>query len=213
MTLIAHYPLQEDSGSTAYDLAGSNNGTVNGATVGASGVLGTDAYEFDGVDDYVGSIGDIDLSRYTLSCWVRTPSSFGSGQFRGIIFKESSYELLTDNTSPPEIRFQNADGSGGYVNFDSNPLDTDTWYMLTQTYDGGTLTGYVDASEVGSVSASLGSSNNSVEIARNQRDSANWLGKIADVRIYDHALTPGEIQFIYQSVVSRASLTSGWKGL
>lgn len=81
-SLVGYWPLQEDTGTTAYDFAGTNNGTVSGATQGATGVLGTSAYSFDGTDDYValGNITAFDLLAdysWTLAAWI-VPNSSGS---------------------------------------------------------------------------------------------------------------------------------------
>ena len=54
--LVAYYPLDEVSGSTAYNKApttqGTFNGTITGATVGQAGKVGR-AYSFDGTGDYI----------------------------------------------------------------------------------------------------------------------------------------------------------------
>lgn len=51
---IGLWPLNELSGTTAFDLAGSNNGTyVGGVTLGVAGPFGGPAASFDGTDDYV----------------------------------------------------------------------------------------------------------------------------------------------------------------
>ena len=74
---VAHYKLDETSGSTAIDSSGNgNDGTINGATVNQIGYNGSvGAYSFDGTDDYVdiGHISSLNFSRtdnFTISCWV-----------------------------------------------------------------------------------------------------------------------------------------------
>lgn len=47
--LLGYWPLHEDSGSTANDVSVNNqDGTINGATVNVSAILGTTGYSFDG---------------------------------------------------------------------------------------------------------------------------------------------------------------------
>jgi hypothetical protein len=52
--LVGYWPLQEDSGGTAFDFSGvGNHLAVNGAAPGRAGLLGTTAYSFDGSGDIV----------------------------------------------------------------------------------------------------------------------------------------------------------------
>jgi len=73
--LISFWKLDESSGN-AIDSHGTNDGTVNGATQGAAGRVGT-AYSFDG-NDYVdvGTLGnygtDLDEKFWTMAMWVKT---------------------------------------------------------------------------------------------------------------------------------------------
>lgn len=56
MTLVGYWPLHESSGDALDHSGNENHGTVNGATQGASGILGETAYDFDGTDDYVNTV-------------------------------------------------------------------------------------------------------------------------------------------------------------
>jgi len=71
--LVAYWRLDEGSGDTAYDSAGSNNGTLMNGPVWTTGKI-NGALEFDGEDDYV-DIADSDVftlnEAYTLSAWIR----------------------------------------------------------------------------------------------------------------------------------------------
>lgn len=68
--LIAHYTFDEGSGTTANDSAGSNTGTINGATW-TSGKVGG-ALEFDG-NDHITFNEDLPNSYpFTFSGWVKT---------------------------------------------------------------------------------------------------------------------------------------------
>ena len=50
--LVAHWSFDEGSGTTAYDLAGGNDGTLQGDPQWVAGHLGY-ALEFDGSGDYI----------------------------------------------------------------------------------------------------------------------------------------------------------------
>ena len=78
--LVGWWPLNEDSGNTAYDLSGNgNHGSLNGGiTQGVVGKGGLTSYSFDGNDDYV-DVGDsaFNLSEaISLSVWIK-PDSLG----------------------------------------------------------------------------------------------------------------------------------------
>ncbi len=70
----ACWPLDENSGTIAYDSMGVNDGTVNGASW-TTGVNGS-ALSFDGVNDYM-QIDDpvIDGYPFTVCAWIRTNAS------------------------------------------------------------------------------------------------------------------------------------------
>lgn len=90
--LIAYWTLDEDSGSTAVDTSGTgNNGTIDGATLGQPGILGTTAYSFDGSNDVVNVSSTPDLSggsgsTVSASAWFKADSA-SSGQ-PGIVGKQ-----------------------------------------------------------------------------------------------------------------------------
>ncbi|MFA3783401.1 LamG-like jellyroll fold domain-containing protein [Melioribacteraceae bacterium 4301-Me] len=79
--LVAWWPLDETSGTTANDLAGFNNqGThVNGPIPTPGKVAG--ALHFDGIDDYVivpnHSELNVGTTDFTIDTWVRTTDSLG----------------------------------------------------------------------------------------------------------------------------------------
>ena len=82
-TPVAHWKLDETSGTTVLDSAGSYNGTNNGATINPPGQIGT-AYSLDGVDDWLecGAAGDFGLTEFTVMAWVMpnddiTENTFG----------------------------------------------------------------------------------------------------------------------------------------
>jgi hypothetical protein len=81
--LIGHWMLDEVAGITAYDSAGTNDGTLVNGPVWTSGIIGG-ALDFDGLDDYV-DVGDpIDGSldfeagdSFSISAWVKTEDQDG----------------------------------------------------------------------------------------------------------------------------------------
>lgn len=207
--IVGLWTFDEASG-TAGDTSGSSNtGTLtNGATrdVGISG----NALSLDGVDDYV-SIADsnsLDVSSsFTIMAWVNP--SIAQTTFRSVLSKSggsnhtyfmfASSESLYCPNSGPIAGF--SDGVSQIELCHGVAVPPNTWTLLTAVYNGANLTIYKNAIQVATRSAS-GSVPNSSGILR--IGASQWgeyfSGKIDDVRIYNTALTQGEIQTIYSSV-------------
>ena len=202
--LVGHWPLTESSGD-ATDYAGSNDGTVYGATqAGAAGPMGYDAYAFDGVDDYVDGGDPLDFtgsSPFTAACWARSPDLGGSNAYflgsanDGV--KNGWYIRFDSNVGPAGSVVVKMDDGGSYVYFASGGgYDDDAWHHAALVNDGSTLYGYVDGSEFGSQSHSVGGLNDGVLMGAvgESGGGKSYAGvDLSDVRLYDHALAPAEV--------------------
>jgi hypothetical protein len=121
-----HYWTLDDvdtSGSTATDIVGASNGTIVGATTGATGQVG-EAYNFSGANDYVdlGNALDPGTGSFSVSCWIKGDSFTGlhrildnrgtgaNGSVQGWFLR------VGDSTGDRELRFHIDSGSGS-VNF------------------------------------------------------------------------------------------------
>lgn len=203
MVLIGYWPLNETSGSTAYDRSGQDNhGTLNGGvTQGTTGILGQTAYQFDGTDDYinVGPALDPGSSDFTISMWVK-PSSFSSNNDLYATNENNSPRYLCRIETDGTLRFYCGDGSTKADANGSTSLSTGTWYLLTFRRKGDKYDILLNASIDGSTSVSNGdiSGGETEWIGANASDSKHTAGTITEVRIYNHALTKQEIQYLYQ---------------
>ena len=204
--LIGWWPLHENSGDKAYDLSGNgNHGSLNGGvTQGVAGKGGLTAYSFDGSDDYV-SMGDFfdAPSSLTLSTWVKfdsTPNSRSTVITKGGS-GDDSYSL-TWNPDDGGINFYVDDSNGNSSDATFKSPQTGVWYHILGAYDGETARIFVNGELKGSssnASGSLVSNTNPVTIARRGNNSQWHLdGNVADVRIYNRALTSQEIQTLYE---------------
>jgi hypothetical protein len=174
---------------------------VSGATWTTAGRFGN-ALVFDGVNDWV-TVPDhnaLDLTTgMTLAAWV-FPTAHGNGVWRNVIIKERPggevYNL-----------YSNADTNAPTVYVDPTPttwldargtaqLPLNAWSHLTGTYDGATLRLYVNGVQVGSraMSGPLVTSTGVVRLGGNGVWGEFFQGRIDEVRIYNRALTQGEIQ-------------------
>jgi hypothetical protein len=204
--LVGWWKLDDGTGSIATDSAGSNDGTITGATWTTGKVGG--ALDFDGDGDYVVigssvSVNNIWGGGGTFIAWFNPSSiptdpriiSWNTGDDRSCV--------LLDAPSTINMRrsFNGALGKW-HVNFTS---PTNEWTHLAITYNddsdlndptfyvnGTTLTVAKTATPSGS---SKSSSNAYLGSDRGIRRYFN--GKIDDVRIYDYELSSQEVQNLY----------------
>lgn len=215
MPLIAHYPLHEDSGSTAHDVRGGNHGTTNGGvSQGANGILGTTAYSLDGADDYVSTTNIVDgWPRVSITAWVR--KSGWSTDYENVASDASSstgqnkVEIQRDQSNN-RLRFNPSGGNQENIVTATTDIADDEWHFVAGTYDADGLSRiYVDAiieGETAANGAAVGGGG-AMGIGGDADVRGLWAGRIADVRIYDHALTPAEVQYL-RSVSQSASALS-----
>jgi hypothetical protein len=207
--LVAHWPFEEGTGNTTEDVTGNgNNGTLNGAVWNSNGRFGN-AIEFDGINDWIDagtfSVGG---NAMTLSAWFKA-DDFGVGDAR-LISKavnhgvEDHWFMLSTVTSGGMVLRARLK-TGGIVGTTyipgSGSFGAGDWVHAVLIYDSTTVKIYKDAVEVGSWarSGSLDvSSSVSVYIGNNPGPNPKpFDGLIDDVRVYDRALTPSEVQTLY----------------
>jgi Leucine-rich repeat (LRR) protein len=201
----------------ANDLAGTNNGTLQGgATASAVGMVGT-AFSFDGTNSYV-QIPDAPTQKptnLTIECWVRFTGldSAGSGAPAGdqyLVFKQNSrggdfegYDLSKTRVGGGDtFRFLISSSSGQAVQINGATLvTTGVWYHVagvrgsnfTQLYVNGQLerqTNITFAQDYGTLPLYFGTSG-----------QAFWdrklRGMLDEVSIYSRALSSNEVAAIY----------------
>ena len=197
--LVAAYALDETSGTVASDKAGTNTGTVAGASWVAGGRYGG-ALSFDGTNDWV-TVPDasaLDLTTgMTLEAWVRPTAA--TSDWTTVVFKEQSgnyaYGLYGNTgTNRPSVN-----GVIGGVDRDirgAATLPLNTWTHLAGTYDGANLRLYVGGALVATQAAtgSIATSTGVLHIGGNLVWGEWFEGLIDEIRIYNRALTQAEIQ-------------------
>lgn len=195
---VAAYSMDEGVGTSLADLSGNQNaGTVLGATWTAAGQFGS-ALVFDGIDDMV-SVPDsasLDLSDgMTLQAWV-FPTTTNAKQ--PALWKEASgglaYALLvSEGGARPSVRI-NVDGERSLSGASALPLNS--WSHLAATYDGLTLRLFVNGMQVGerAVTGSILTSQSPLGIGSTTSRREAFRGRLDNIRIYNRALTPLELQ-------------------
>jgi glucose/arabinose dehydrogenase len=198
--LVAAYSFNSVSGATVADVSGNNNsGTLSGAVATVAGKYGG-AVSFDGVNDWV-TVADsnsLDLTTgMTLMGWVSPTST--SGSWRTVIFKEGGagsmdYSLYAGEDGAKPI-------GQVYIGGEQNAIGTATlplaaWSHLAVTYDGAVLRLFVNGTQVAtrSISGQITPTTGALRIGGNNIWSEWFQGAVDEVRIYNRALSQGEIQ-------------------
>jgi len=203
--LISHWSFD----NTANDLVGNNHGTVSGATY-TQGYL-NNALSFDGVNDYV-DVGNFDISgnALTISAWINADRfDHLSSHDARIISKATGtsegdhyFMLSTISSNGDKLRFRlKTNGVTLTLIANSGDLQAGVWTHAVAVYDGVNMILYKDGIEVGRISKSGtidANSNVDVWIGMNPSSELPFDGIIDDVKIFNKALTPSEIQALYQ---------------
>ena len=205
--LLAYFPLNESTGSTAYDAVDHlHTGALSGGmTFDANSVTGAvgSALSFDGVNDRIllNAISTIGQKDFTLSARVKF-SSIPSGHAIGIVTIKHS------GSSTARVRFSIKDDGklryGLYTSAEGwretssgTSLADGQWRHVVVTYDrSGYATGYVDGTPVGSVDISAITAPIQGQVYIGYDDyggPGSFSGAIDDVRIYNRILTADEI--------------------
>jgi hypothetical protein len=197
---VAAYGFEETSGATVMDSAASPvNGTISGATRVAGGRFGR-ALSFDGANDLVRitDAAKLDLTTgMTLEAWVKPALN---GGWRTVLLKERpgdlAYALYGTAPGAPSAQLTTPAG-GDYRTADAaTALPLNSWSHLAATYDGALLRLFVNGVQVAThgYAGSLPTSASDLFIGGNSVWTEFFEGLIDEVRIYDRALTAGEIQ-------------------
>lgn len=203
--LIAYYPFDEGSGTTATDESiYGKDVTIDGATYVGSGQVGSDSLLFDGTDDLVdtGIVVSPDTDdAYSISSWFKAPAG---GSRRAIAaLSQSGGEIFRLEVNQPtsgdvEFGVRTASGSNATVANTSGVLD-DTWHHAAAIFDGeaDTIELYIDGSLVDSASfTDAVITNRTLYVGADNNAGGTQLyfdGEIDDFRLYNKALTSDEV--------------------
>ena len=192
---VASYSMNQGAGNALADLSGNgNNGTLINGPIWVAGKNGT-ALSFNGSNQRVDIADSASLrltTGMTLSAWIKpvvvTPA------WRDIVMKgQDEYYLVGTSSSNGGVP-----ATGGTY---TSPLyatgsSVNDWSYLAATYDGTSLKLYVNGVQVASrnQTGAIKNSTGTVGIGGDAFWGQYFNGLIDDVRIYNRALAPSEIQ-------------------
>lgn len=209
--LVAYWSFDEGSGTTAQDVIGGNNGTLNGDPNWVDGIS-EKALDFDGSGDCVGLPSSSSLSfnspsePFSTSFWIK-PDTVIPGE-QTILENEDDYFVHLDGGV---LNYSKTDSGNLYHNTwqSTNPeISAGNWAHVVITYDGTGAGGtkmYVNGIGVsvtnGAYHGGGSASGDDFAIGARAYDflSYPYGGKIDEVRIYNRALTAAEIEYLYQN--------------
>jgi hypothetical protein len=211
--LVGHWTFDEAAGATtAVDAIGGSDGVINGAVItGVAGVIGN-AYEFNGsghvdMGDAAFLSGITSSSDMSYSYWLKAPVNNGTGRNVAVFLGNDR-----SNGGYLDSGIENGDliyGRDRSLSSDSEIKSTDTyndntWHHVVYVIDADTGHKlYIDGSLAASDTAALKLPTdliNNFEIGRLGRLNATdyFHGAIDDVRVYDEALTLGQVQALFE---------------
>jgi hypothetical protein len=203
---IAHWKLDDATGTTAIDSAGGHHGTLAGGAAWTTGALGG-GLALNGVSDYVTVANDPSLSltqAFTLMAFVRASELVGYQVImdKGSVIPDYNYSLFTTGD---EIYLGFSVG-GTYVDFPTTNanLQTNRWYHIAATFNNSTdqVRIYLDGAQIYSNNAATVQpqvNNGVLWLGRSQWTDEHWAGVLDDLRIYDRVLSATEIGTIATS--------------
>ena len=199
------------TGTTWSDLIGGNDGTLtNGPTYDSAN---GGSIDFDGVNDYT-SISfppatTAGTTNSSISIWFKTGSNISSNQ---TLYSER--DGLTHIFSKFRINSNKANyifltPSADKVLSTTTSLSVNTWYCVTGTKSGNDYKIYLNGQLDVSSTEDVGSFSTGGTISTNIGKETIGLylnGNVAQVKIYNRALTPQEITQNYNALKSRFNL-------
>ncbi|MFG2001285.1 LamG domain-containing protein [Spirillospora sp. NPDC048911] len=199
---IGVYPFNEGTGSTAEDTAGDHDATLVDNPTWTTGRSGS-ALQFNGSNQYADTNAAIldTTGNYTVSAWVKLDRL---GGFATAVSQDGA------TNSAFFLQYSGADNRFAFSFAGLRALaptapETDRWYHLTGVRDAadGSLTLYVDGQKTATAAACLGDASTGHTVIGRAQYGGNqvdyWPGALDEIRLYDRALSPTEVETLYKS--------------
>ena len=201
---LAWYRFDEGTGSSAYDSMG-NYGA--GSLVNMEGAdwedgrVGSKSLKFDGSNEYVTLPSINPTNAITVSAWIKSSySTYYSGYWQ-MVSKYSAYILGTYGQNR-RMAFLVYTNTWQYTSEFYVPSgDCDEWHLFIGTYDSSLANKSIfydgEFMDDQIISGSINADTGPVTVAKREYNDVFFNGWIDDVRFYDYALSPDEIDGLY----------------
>ncbi|MFC1690716.1 LamG-like jellyroll fold domain-containing protein [Nanoarchaeota archaeon] len=187
------------SGQTKDYSDNGNDGLVYNAVWNPSGGNNeSGAYEFDGINNYI-DLGDVmPSSAYTKTAWVKIKR----GSYTNDIISGNQYHAFKVSSSDGfKLSAGHNDNLSSVI--DTQVLQQNTWYFVAVTFDPSVNSGqmilYKDGTEVDKATNVATQQDSSNTYVGRYLTDGGFNGTVDEVRIYDRALSPQQIQTLSQS--------------
>ncbi len=214
--LVAYYPLDEGTGTTAADASGNgHDGTLGGnATWVSPGLMGNAAVYIDGGEGSRVGLGTWDPSagtgQLTLSIWTKWAGLHGGSDHQGLIGKRNAwaatdamrffFEISTDADDALSFRQYWEAGVDVYSPGGTMTPHIGRWAHTAVTFDGTTARIYLNGKEIASGPFALADKADAgiaIGCTHNEDSSSEtYYGDLDEARIYNRALSPAEIAYL-----------------
>jgi hypothetical protein len=197
--LVAYYDLDESSGTLAYDSLNLLNMTEIGTSSlpGYTGKLGNSwnfSYDSHNLATYSTS-GISGSSPRTISGWIYFEDDNSNSVMAGIGYSGASQEFAIGRNADNNVHF-----TGWMNDFSGNAiLNASNWYHLAATYDGATVSIYVDGELDSTAVKALSTTDWYIKIGTRQGWTIGHNGLIDEVGIWERELTADEVSELYNS--------------
>ncbi len=205
--LVAYYSF--DDGNVLDQTVNQNHGTVSGAPTYSCGVKG-DAIRFNGLDDYIDFIGNVNTyfrgnSNFSVNFYFRatgltgTHDIFGKRQTCGV----NNYFSIKFTPSTRMLAIDVAESVDRTFTVRERLNPNRCWYMITVSKDRNSVKVYVDSEEIFSESyTGLFETDNAAPLSIANGPclgitDRRFEGLIDELRIYNRALTQADLNELY----------------
>lgn len=204
--ILAHWKLDETSGTVAEDSIGWNDATLSGSPEWVEGTL-DGALDFDGGNDYATTANNFrPPPAGSVAFWMRVPGAPSSeGQVLGL---DDAWEIRHVDDGVPGVIESGLVFDLGIAGSNDEFVTTEAldepnrWYFVVATYDAESnayqvyLDSELDNSGVFSSGLSMPDSN-LLSLGRRTGSNDDFVGALDDVRIYNYVLSADEIGELY----------------
>lgn len=207
-SLYAYWPFDEDSGPTANDVGPNNHdASINGPTLGATGLHGRTGFDYDGNNDDVDLQNNDDLASgsFTVAAWINFNTVSGGRRIFHADYNGDGYALsVGDSGKDGVVRFYIRGKDTVVLETSAGLLSPNTLYHVVGVHDDANNNRYlyVDGVEEASLTSDSGSpdpptSNNF--IGSDGRTGSATDGLIDEPRVWKRALPASEVQALYDA--------------